>query len=519
MGKRPVIIPTIAIAVVAVAAATIPAFADTSDQPTGAGGGLPATSADKAIVAPQTLAAMQRDLKLTADQARARVRYERWATRTDGSLRRSLGASYAGAWFDKSTRKMTVGVTTSAAADRVRAAGAEPKMVARSSAALDAAKSRLDRVAGRAAGAASGWFVEASTNSIVVVARPGKEAAAKAAVNGTGIARDAVRVVSSNESPRLLIDVRGGDAYFIDNQFRCSVGFSVEGGFVTAGHCGAVGASTSGPAEPGSNDQVAQGTVTASSFPGDDWGVVETNDDWTPTATVATTDQGVVPVAGSEEAPVGAAICRTGSTTGTRCGEVEAKNATVVYPEGTVTGLTRTNVCAEGGDSGGSWISGDQAQGVTSGGSGDCTVGGTTFFQPITEILERNNLTLVTNGNGDDEDPEEPEEPGQPEDPGVDCAGHENSVNGALGQDGARQVTSFFRANAGTHTACIAGPDGTDFDVALQRWNGRNWQTVADANNGTSADTLTFDGPAGTYRYQVRSQSGSGSYVLGVDIP
>jgi len=68
--------------------------------------------------------------------------------------------------------------------------------------------------------------------------------------------------------------------------------------------------------------------------------------------------------------------------------------------EGAVTGLTRTDVCAEGGDSGGPWLTGDQAQGVTSGGSGDCTVGGETFFQPITEILETNGLTLLTTGGG-----------------------------------------------------------------------------------------------------------------------
>ena len=61
-----------------------------------------------------------------------------------------------------------------------------------------------------------------------------------------------------------------------------------------------------------------------------------------------------------------------------------------------MTGLTQTNACAEPGDSGGSWVSGTQAQGVTSGGSGDCTVGGTTFFQPLDEILTVNKLTLIT---------------------------------------------------------------------------------------------------------------------------
>jgi streptogrisin C len=125
-------------------------------------------------------------------------------------------------------------------------------------------------------------------------------------------------------------------------------------------------------------------------------GVVQVNENTTPQPFVDDFNGDALPVAGSTEAPIGAAVCRFGSTTGARCGTILAKNQTVNYPEGTVTGLTRTDACAEGGDSGGSWLTGDQAQGVTSGGSGDCTVGGETFFQPVNEILQRNNLTLLT---------------------------------------------------------------------------------------------------------------------------
>ncbi|SEQ43136.1 streptogrisin C, partial [Streptomyces radiopugnans] len=46
------------------------------------------------------------------------------------------------------------------------------------------------------------------------------------------------------------------------------------------------------------------------------------------------------------------------------------------------------------GDSGGSYISGNQAQGVTSGGSGNCRTGGTTYHQPVNEILSAYGLTL-----------------------------------------------------------------------------------------------------------------------------
>jgi len=97
---------------------------------------------------------------------------------------------------------------------------------------------------------------------------------------------------------------------------------------------------------------------------------------------------------------------------------VLAKNATVNYPQGTVTGLTRTNVCAEPGDSGGSWLSGSQAQGVTSGGSGNCTSGGIIYFQPVNEILSVYGLTLVTSGGPTPPPPPPPGPPPPPPPPG-----------------------------------------------------------------------------------------------------
>jgi streptogrisin B len=52
-----------------------------------------------------------------------------------------------------------------------------------------------------------------------------------------------------------------------------------------------------------------------------------------------------------------------------------------------VSGLIRTSVCAEPGDSGGPLCAGTVAYGLTSGGSGNCSSGGTTFFQPVVEAL------------------------------------------------------------------------------------------------------------------------------------
>jgi streptogrisin C len=118
---------------------------------------------------------------------------------------------------------------------------------------------------------------------------------------------------------------RGGDAYYPGNA-RCSIGFSVNGGFVTAGHCGGVGTSTSGV------NGVAQGTVRGSSFPGNDYAWVQVNASWTSRPWVNNYAGGSVSVAGSNEAPVGAWVCRSGSTTGWRCGTIQAKNVTVNYP-------------------------------------------------------------------------------------------------------------------------------------------------------------------------------------------
>jgi streptogrisin D len=84
---------------------------------------------------------------------------------------------------------------------------------------------------------------------------------------------------------------------------------------------------------------------------------------------------------------VNTTVRRSGSTTGVRSGVVTALNATVCYSQGCVNQMIRTTVCAEPGDSGGSLFSSTRAHGLTSGGSGNCSSGGTTYFQPVTEPL------------------------------------------------------------------------------------------------------------------------------------
>jgi streptogrisin C len=452
------------------------------------------------------LAAMQRDLGLTADDARARIARDDAASRTELALRKKLGPAFAGAWLTADAKSLIVAVTDSAKAAEVTAAGATPTLVTRSATKLDAVKGGMDTAAAKApAASVPGWYVDVKTNTVVVLARGGT-AAAKAFVKASGVDASAVRVVATTEQPRLLYDVRGGDAYYIGSG-RCSVGFSVNGGFVTAGHCGRAGTATTG------FNRVAQGTFQGSSFPGNDYAWVAVNSNWTPQPWVNNYAGGNVTVAGSTVAAIGAAICRSGSTTGWRCGTVQAYNQTVNYAQGSVSGLTRTNACAEPGDSGGSWLSGQQAQGVTSGGSGNCSSGGTTYFQPVNEILSAYGRTLVTSGGGGTPPPTNPP---------TGCTGLEFTVTGSLSSGGnAYQPNGsyYYSSASGTHRGCLDGPTGTDFDLYLQKWNGSAWAAVAQGATEAADENVTYNGTAGYYRWRVHAYSGSGSYTLGYANP
>ncbi|MFJ9575031.1 S1 family peptidase [Streptomyces sp. NPDC101191] len=336
------------------------------------------------------LDAMRQDLGLTAAQAEERLRAEKSAVEVEKTARQRTGAAYGGSWFDPATGRLVVAVTDRAAEAGVRALGADTRLVRHSAAALDRAKARLDTL--HAPAGVAGWHVDPRSNSVVVdVVRAQRQTPAVRSFVDRARAGGLVTVAETAEAPRTYAaGTVGGDPYYTGN-VRCSIGFSVYGGFVTAGHCAQAGAAVRGW------DGSAMGTFQGSTFPGDDYAYVSIHSGWWTVPVVL--GWGTVPdqlVRGSAEAPVGASICRSGSTTHWHCGTVLAKNETVNYSQGAVYQMTKTSVCAEGGDSGGSFLSGDQAQGVTSGGWGNCSSGGQTWFQPVNEILGRYGLRLHT---------------------------------------------------------------------------------------------------------------------------
>ncbi|GGZ76928.1 carbohydrate-binding protein [Streptomyces subrutilus] len=387
----------------------------------GGAAGAPATAAPPPSAAatlrtadapPELLAALGRDLGLTPTQAEARLAHEAEAGATAARLRDRLGAAFAGAWVDGAdSATLTVATTRPADAAAIRGAGARAAVVPRTLAGLETARAALDRAADSTTPVR---YADPRTNAVVVEETAPGAAARLLAATRTDPAL--VRVVRTAEAPRPLYDLRGGDAYYM-NGGRCSVGFPVTRGatqgFATAGHCGRAGTTTSG------FNQVAQGTFQASVFPGNDMAWVAANAQWASTPYVKGSGGANVQVTGSVLQPVGASVCRSGSTTGWHCGTIQQHDTSVTYPEGTISGVTRTTVCAEPGDSGGSYLSGSQAQGVTSGGSGNCSAGGTTFFQPLNPILSAYGLTLKTTGG----DPGPGPGPGEPEPGGTWRAG------------------------------------------------------------------------------------------------
>ncbi|MBA3417118.1 MAG: S1 family peptidase [Geodermatophilaceae bacterium] len=288
----------------------------------------------------------------------------------------------AGSYRDARTGDMVVTVTTEARARRVRDAGGTARIVQFSGSQLRAAFDVLNRdalIPGTA------WSIDPTSNQVVVSTDE----------TVTGATRTALTAVTDRLGAKVRIEstpgvlsrfVAGGDAIYGSGS-RCSLGFNVTDGtyayFLTAGHCG----NTVNTWYTDGGQSQAIGDTLGSSFPGDDFALVGDTNDIPRPGSVQLYNGSYQDITTAGNAFVGEQVRRSGSTTGLFGGQVQALNATVNYQEGSVFGLIKTNVCAEPGDSGGALFDNNIALGLTSGGSGNCSTGGTTYFQPVTEAL------------------------------------------------------------------------------------------------------------------------------------
>ncbi|MFD3929050.1 S1 family peptidase [Streptomyces sp. NPDC058614] len=296
------------------------------------------------------------------------------------TLGKDLGADAAGTYYDAKTKLLVVNVLDETAAKTAQEAGAQARIVENSLAELTSAHATLKN---DATIPGTSWATDPQTNKVVVTADStvSKAELAKLTEVVEGLGSKAELQRTKGEFKPF---VAGGDA-ITGGGGRCSLGFNVvKGGepyFITAGHCTeAISTWSAGGTVIGENEQ--------SSFPGNDYGLVKYTADVDHPSEVDLYNGSAQAITQAGDPTVGQSVTRSGSTTQVHSGTVTGLDATVNYGNGDiVNGLIQTNVCAEPGDSGGSLFSGSTAIGLTSGGSGDCTSGGETFFQPVTEAL------------------------------------------------------------------------------------------------------------------------------------
>ncbi|WP_237277015.1 S1 family peptidase [Streptomyces caniscabiei] len=370
-----------------------------------AAGGVAALGA-AALILPNAMAS-QTDAKGAAPKTLAASD----ASDLASQLQDLLGDAFAGAYYDKGEQRLIINVIDGLEIDgddnnviiQAQESGAEVREVENSWSELQKGATTLKE---QATVPGTAWAIDPRTNKLQVTADSTVSGenwdTIESAVKSLG--SDMATIKKSAGTFKTFLE--GGDAIF-GGGARCSAGFNVvnaEGApaFLTAGHCGVAEAEWS---EEEGGAPIGTVDAATATFPGaGDFALVDYNDPATQAASTVDLGNGqTVDINAAGEAAVGLQVFRMGSTTGLADGQVTGLEATVNYPEGTVTGLIQTDVCAEPGDSGGSLFTEDgQAIGLTSGGNGDCTVGGETFFQPVTTALAATGATLGDAGGAGD---------------------------------------------------------------------------------------------------------------------
>ncbi|MFI2641890.1 S1 family peptidase [Streptomyces sp. NPDC018610] len=376
---------------------------------TGAAQAAPSPTAPR--YQPAMVAALAASLGVSEDATVARLDHQASQQDELTELSRS-GVATDGAYFT-ADGKLTVNVSSAAAAARVRQHGLAARVPQRGARALDRVKASLDARALRDApdGVAS-WSVDLPSDTVTVHVAPGRtSAAAKSFLEAAASHGSAVRIVHDGQRLAPQSTVYPGSRMTWNNSqgsWICSVGYGAHDSsgrqyLVSAGHCVADLTDlyyNNAHFAKGVHSRYALGRRSV------DMGIAQVDTDDSVAPQVGTWGQGPnVAVKGSRRAASGASLCKSGQTTGWTCGAVKSYNVSVTYtdehggPDTVVTGLASSSVCTQGGDSGGAYISGNQAQGMTSGGptGQQCSgtgSGGSSYFQPLDDALSYYGLTL-----------------------------------------------------------------------------------------------------------------------------
>lgn len=321
------------------------------------------------------------------------------------TLEAELGSKAVGTYYDDAG-ELVVAVSDLAAADLVRQAGAIPKLVRFTADQLNAVQAELNRLAtGSSAGKVRSWYVDPISGTVVVTVPKGardpitQRFLERAKEHGDLVTmRNAAGKVTTTADD---FSLRGGMKVDKNTGYVCSLGFNARTTkgtriFLTAGHC------TAGKPSFSRNGYILGNTRT-SSFPGNDFGTVGVIEGWDQQGYVEGWGAGNIAVKGIANATIGSKLCKSGKSTGWTCGRIVARNVTVNYGSNRVVrGLFQHTACTEAGDSGGANMTGNYAQGISSGAAlinGQCLEKhgqpSESYAQPIAEVLQSTRSRLV----------------------------------------------------------------------------------------------------------------------------
>lgn len=400
-----VLVPALALAAPAAAHAAAPG-----------GRAAPALTAEQQTAAARLAA----DHGLSATEARQQIARQGSLTSLATGLRRSLGAGFGGAWIDHANGgRLTVavaGATAAGATARVHsaaaaadAAGATTTVtVRRSLAELHALSDRLGhRIAqanrGAAHGLQSAVVVQKNAIRLDLPAGHPLTAAQRSVVSwAERTLGDALLTGSYKHESRPLYcggqyscdpPLRDGLAIYGAN-VRCTSAFMAYDSYgyymMTAGHCAEDSSWWEVPTYSYGYQSV--GSVVDYTFGYDgDSSIVSVDDPswWQPAGWVYPSSA----VYSWDYDYVGSYVCKEGSTTGYTCGEVTETDATVSYPDRTLSGMTWSTACDGPGDSGSGVFYGSTAYGILSGGpDSGCGM----IYEPISRALSQRGVTLLS---------------------------------------------------------------------------------------------------------------------------
>lgn len=111
-------------------------------------------------------------------------------------------------------------------------------------------------------------------------------------------------------------------------------------------------------------------------------------------------------------------------------------------------------------------------------------------------------------------------------DPGAspcpECEQTSGSLSGSNDNDYSPSSNGFESAG-GQFYALLEGPTNADFDLILEKYSRSlffaGWSNVASSESSSSNEEVSYSGSSGTYRWRVKSYSGSGDYILYTDNP